>query len=400
MRDFFKNISLATASIALVSAVFASGYYLGQRETILPIFDGRAAAQEAVDMSLFWQVWQVIDEKYPQIGTSTLPTTEERVQGAIRGLLGSLGDPHTSFFTEEDQQELKEDLGQPFEGVGMELGRKDDALTVIAPLKGSPAEAAGIEAGDRIYKIDGEESLDIAIDEAVAKIRGAAGTVVKLTVLREGEKDPIEIPVTRSRIVIPSVEWELRKDKVFVISIATFSEKSGSEFRAALKAFADSKSQDLVIDLRGDTGGYLSQAVDIASWFLPAGEVVVRERYGGDTPEEVLASKGYHGWTKTPDVAILIDGGSASASEILAGALSERAHAKLYGETTYGKGSVQELVDLSDGSAVKITVAQWLTPDEHSITKVGIKPDVEVEDNPDTDADEVLEAAAKALRNR
>lgn len=398
MREFFKNVSMAVASVALVSAVFASGYYLGGRESNLPIFDGRASANEPADLTLFWEVWQVIDAKYPQLGTSTLPTSEERVVGAIEGLLESLGDPHTGYYDEEDQQDLREELGAAFEGVGMELGKKDEVLTVIAPLKGSPAEKAGVKAGDRVYKIDGEDSLEMAVDDAVLKIRGKAGTTVALTLLREGVKDPIEISVVRGRIVVPAVETESREDGVFVITLSTFSEKSGREFREALKTFSASKSKDLIIDLRGNTGGYLTQSVEIASWFLPAGEVVVRERYGGNTEEELLVSKGYDGWSKAPDVAILIDGGSASASEILAGALSERADVKLYGETTYGKGSVQELVDLSNGSAVKITVAQWLTPDGNSITEKGIDPDVEVEDDEETDADEVLEAAAKALR--
>lgn len=389
---------MATASVALVSAVFASGYYLGGRELSLPIFDGRAEAKEPVDLALFWEVWQIIEAKYPQIGTSTLPTSEERVRGAVEGLLGSLGDPHTSLYTEKDQQSLREELGAAFEGVGMELGIKDEVLTVIAPLKGSPAEKAGVKAGDRIYKIDGEDSLDTLVDDAVLKIRGKAGTAVELTLLREGEADPIEVSVVRARIVVPSIETELRKDGVFVITLSTFAEKSGREFKAALREFSESKSHDLVIDLRGNTGGYLGQSVEIASWFLPAGEVVVSERYGGAQADEKLVSKGYRAWDKEPDVAILIDGGSASASEILAGALSERAKVKLYGETTYGKGSVQELVDLSDGSAVKITVAQWLTPDGKSITKDGIEPDVEVEDDSETEEDEVLEAAAKALK--
>lgn len=400
MRDFLKNVSLAAASIALVSAVFASGYYLGGAESRLPIFDGKASAKDLADLSLFWEVWRTIDQKYPQIGTSTLPTSEERVRGAIRGLLGSLGDPHTSYFDEEDQKSLLEDLGAPFEGVGMELGQREGGLTVIAPLRGSPAEKAGVKKLDRIFKIDGVESLGMSTDEAVTRIRGKAGTSVLLTLIREGSKNPIEIPVTRARIVVPAVETENRDDGVFVVTLSTFSEKSGQEFRAALKEFVASKRKNLVIDLRGNTGGYLTQAVEIASWFLPAGEVVVSERYGGNQPDEVLASRGYRAWDKAPDVAILIDGGSASASEILAGALSERAGVKLYGETTFGKGSVQELVDLSDGSAVKITVAKWLTPNGRSISDVGIEPDFEIEDDPQTSKDETLEAAAADLTGR
>jgi carboxyl-terminal processing protease len=397
MREIFKNLSLAASSIALVSAIFASGYYLGGRESSLPIFDGRAAASEPVDLSLFWETWRIIDEKYPQIGTSTLPTPEERVEGAIEGLLGSLGDPHTGYYDAEDQRELREELGAAFEGVGMELGRRDEVLTVIAPLRGSPAEAAGVKTGDRVYKIDGEESLDMDVDEAVSRIRGKAGTAVTLTLLREGVDDPIEVKVTRARITVPSIETEARKDGVFVVRLSSFSEKSGREFRAALKELAAAKSRALVIDLRGNTGGYLTQAVEIASWFLPAGEVVVTERYGKGHEDESLASKGYRAWDEAPATAILIDGGSASASEILAGALSEKAGVKLYGETTFGKGSVQELVELSNGSAVKITVAEWLTPEGRSISDEGIEPDEEVEDDPDTDVDEVLEAAARAL---
>ena len=398
MREFFRSISMAAASVALVSAVFTSGYYFGGRESNLPIFDGHASAKDLADLTLFWETWALIEERYPQIGTSTLPASEDRVKGAIEGLLGSLGDPHTSYFDRKDQEQLREELGAAFEGVGMELGRRDEVLTVIAPLKGSPAERAGVKTGDRVYKIDGEESLDMPVDDAVSRIRGKAGTTVKLTLLREGAAEPLEVAVTRARITVPAIETERRADGVFVVRLATFSEKSGQEFRVAMKEFAASKSRDLVIDLRGDTGGYLSQAVDIASWFLPAGEVVVSERYGGKQPDETLVSRGYHGWSVAPDIAILIDAGSASASEILAGALSERAGATLYGETSFGKGSVQELVDLSDGSAVKITVAEWLTPEGHSITGKGIDPDVEVKDDAATAKDEVLEAAAKALK--
>lgn len=400
MREFFRNVSMAAASVALVSAIFASGYYLGGQESDLPIFDGRADAGAPVDLTKFWETWRIIEEKYPRLGTTTLPTPEERVEGAIEGLLGSLGDPHTAYYNLDDQKELREELGAAFEGVGMELGQRDDVLTVIAPVRNSPAEKAGVKTGDRVYKIDGEEALEMNVDDAVSKIRGPAGTSVALTLLREGVKDPIELTVVRARIVVPAVETERLKGGVFLISLSTFSEKSGREFREALKEFSDSKSKSLIIDLRGNTGGYLNQAVEIASWFLPAGEVVVTERYGESAPDEVLASKGYRAWPEEPKVAILIDGGSASASEILAGALSERAGATLYGETTFGKGSVQELVDLSDGSAVKITVAQWLTPDGETISGRGIDPDIEVEDDEDTPEDEVLEAAAKALRAR
>lgn len=400
MRDFFKNISLAAASIALVSAVFASGYYFGGEESRISIFDGKASAKDLADLTLFWEVWRTIDQKYPQIGTSTLPTAEARVEGAIRGLLGSLDDPHTSYFDEEDQQGLLEDLGAPFEGVGMELGQRDGVLTVIAPLRGSPAEKAGIKSLDRIYEIDGEESLQMSTDEAVSRIRGKSGTSVTLSVIREGTRDPIDISVTRARITVPAVETQNRSDGVFVVTLSTFSEKSSQEFRAALKEFSESGRRNMVIDLRGNTGGYLTQAVEIASWFLPAGEVVVSERYGGSQPDEVLASRGYRGWDRAPEVAILIDGGSASASEILAGALSERAGARLYGSTTFGKGSVQELVDLSNGAAVKITVAKWLTPNGRSIAEIGIDPDIEIEDDPETVKDEVLEAAVADLTGR
>jgi carboxyl-terminal processing protease len=398
MREFFRSISMAAASVALVSAIFASGYYLGGRESNLPIFDGRADAGAPADLTRFWETWRIIEEKYPRLGTTTLPTPEERVEGAIEGLLGSLGDPHTGYYDLEDQRELRENLGAAFEGVGMELGRRDGVLTVIAPVRNSPAEKAGVKRGDRVYKIDGEESLEMGIDEAVAKIRGKAGTTVSLTLLREGVEDPVELSVVRARIVVPAVETERLEDGVFLVRLSTFSEKSGREFRVALREFAESKARHLVIDLRGNTGGYLNQAVEIASWFLPAGEVIVTERYGGATPDEAIASKGYRAWgDRAPGVAILIDGGSASASEILAGALSERAGVKLYGETTFGKGSVQELVELSDGSAVKITVAEWLTPEGNSISEEGIDPDVDVEDDPETAADEVLDAAVRDL---
>lgn len=396
MKHFLRSVSYAAASIALVLAVFASGYYLGHGRTGFPLFDGEAVANEPVDLTEFWRAWRLIDEKYQPTGTSTAPTTEERIRGAIEGLLSSTGDPYTAYFPPKEKTRFEDALSGSLEGVGMELGEdKEGRLTVIAPLKGSPAAQAGIQPGDLILEVDGAEALNLDVSEAVSRIRGKAGTVVTLTLGREGEDDPIEVTITRARIRVPSVEADRLGGGVLKVSISSFTEDLGEQLKDELADAKASRGDKILIDLRGDPGGYLSGAIDVASWFLPAGEVIVRERSSG-APMEILRSKGYPLFEK-PKIAILVDGGSASAAEIVAGALREQAGARLFGERTFGKGTVQEVVDLPGGSAVKITVAEWLTPRGHSISVSGLEPDVEVDDDPDTSADEVEKAAVDYL---
>jgi carboxyl-terminal processing protease len=297
------------------------------------------------------------------------------------------------FFPPAEAKIFASQIAGNFEGVGMEVGNKDGKLVVVAPIKESPAEKAGMKTGDVILMIDGKESVSMPSDEAVQLIRGKAGTKVTLTVAREGVKAPIAITITRARIDLPTVKTQtkdevaadgtssgsgLRKDGIFVISLYSFSANSANLFRNALKEFINSGSHKLVLDLRGNPGGYLEAAVDMASWFLPSGATVVKEEFGKDKNANVYRSKGYDIFGDKLKMVILVDGGSASASEILAGALSENGVAKLVGQKTFGKGSVQELVPITSDTSLKVTVAKWLTPKGISISKHGIEPDYAV----------------------
>jgi carboxyl-terminal processing protease len=250
-------------------------------------------------------------------------------------------------------------------------------LSVISPLKGSPAEKAGLKTGDKIITIDGKPALDLSTDKAVKLIRGPKGTVVKISVLREGSDKPLDFEIIRAVIDIPTLKTEIKGD-IFVISLYNFYAQSRSQFNSALKEFVSSKKSKLIIDLRGNPGGYLDAAVDMASWFLPLGKPIVREDFGDTREETVYRSKGYNIFNENLKMIILVDGGSASASEILAGALQEYNLAKLVGTKTYGKGSVQELISVTKDTSLKVTVAKWLTPGGKSISEGGLVPDYEV----------------------
>ncbi len=276
----------------------------------------------------------------------------------------------------KDLQTLMGIISGNFGGVGMELGVKDKNIVVVSPLKGSPAEKAGIKKGDIVLSIDGTSTAEMSIDEAVKLIRGTVGTSIKLEVAREGVKNPIDISVTREIINIPTTDTEIKGD-VFIIHLYNFYATSPDKFRDALREFVASGKTKLVLDLRGNPGGYLDAAVDMASFFLPMGKIIVKENYGPNIDETVYRSKGYDIFNNLKMV-VLIDEGSASASEILAGALHEQGIAKLVGTRSFGKGSVQELVPITSDTSLKVTVARWLTPNGNSISDGGLKPDVEV----------------------
>lgn len=384
-NTYFKNL-------LLIVFVIAGSFLLGWQAHVFKTGHlTRATVTEegldGADLSHFWEVWQLIDEKYP---FSDRPTTEEKVYGATAGLMASLRDPYSVFLPPEESKEFLEEVSGSFEGVGMEIGLRNDVLTVIAPLEGTPAKKAGILPGDKIIKIDGVATTGLTETEAVKKIRGKRGTTVALSLLRETgtngnvQTKTVEVSIVREAIDIPTIKTELRPDGIFVISLYNFSAPSANLFRDALREFKSSKSDKLLIDLRGNPGGYLESAVDIASFFLPLGDTVVRESQGEGKPEVIHRSRGYDINLGSTRVALLIDRGSASASEIVAGALSESGVATLIGEKSFGKGSVQELIPISDGTSVKITVAKWLTPKGVSISDNGLMPKIIV---PYTDAD-------------
>ncbi len=401
-----RNLLLG-AGLAMLFATMAffSGLQVGAESkmeaSIGSIFAVEPSAPEELDLTEFWRVWEILDDKFVAASSSTEPLTDqEKLYGAIDGLVELYGDPYTVFLPPEDATAFEEDIQGNFGGVGMEVGIRDGAVSVIAPLADTPAERAGILAGDVVVKIDDVSTADMNISEAVKLIRGEIGTEVRLTIVRAGEAEFLEISVTRDRITIPTVETELR-DGVFIISLYSFNALSEDKMKDALVEFTRSDTDKLILDLRGNPGGFLQSAITISSHFLPAGKVVVRENSGADTDERLYRSFGQTIRNLDPEeMVILIDGGSASASEIVAGALSQHNVATLIGQTTFGKGSVQELVDLRDGSSLKVTIARWLTPNGTSISDGGLEPDVVVERTPEqflNDEDPQLDAALDFL---
>lgn len=383
MNNLFEKISKIRhilIVIVLIGIFFTLGIYTGYRnrpEIDRVLLDNKeTAVTTQADFAPFWKVWNTINEKYPGASKTT---DQDKVYGAIAGLVGSLNDPYTTFFKPEETKAFEEVIAGNFSGIGMEVGLKNKILTVIAPLKDTPAYKAGIKSGDKILKIDSKITSEMTVDEAIKLIRGDKGTAITLTIFREGEPKPIEIKIIRDVINIPTLDTELRKDGIFVIKLYSFSANSANLFRNAMKEFVLSKSDKLAIDLRGNPGGYLDASVDMASWFLPEGKVVVTEDYGNNKEAKIYRSRGYNIFNDKLKLVILMDSGSASASEILAGALQDHGRAKLVGTKSFGKGSVQEVLQVTKDTIVKITVAKWLTPNGNTIAEKGLTPDYPVE---------------------
>lgn len=344
--------------------------------------------EEKADFSVFWEAWRIVESKY-----NLEPLDyENMVYGAVSGMVDSLDDPYTVFLSPEDSTMFEQDMKGSFSGIGAEIGFRDNLLTIIAPLEGSPAEEAGLLSGDKILKVDETEIIGMNIDEAVSIIRGERGTVVKLLITRDGLDELKEIEITRDIIKIKTVNWEM-KDNIAYIRISQFKEETAEEFDSQIDDILVNNPFGVIIDLRNNTGGYVSTLEKIASRFLDDGDIIFIEDFGDK--ENVYKSVGNNKFNDIP-VVILINEGSASASEILAGALRDNNDSKLVGKTTFGKGLVQEMQKLEDGSALKITVAKWLTPNRLDINKNGICPDYEVEmtiEDYENDRDPQLEKA-------
>ena len=379
MQKFSNSTKITIIALAVLGAFFCGVYVDNHNRPAIDkvLLDNKGTAVETkADFSPFWKVWNTINEKNP---TANKISDQDKVYGAISGLVGSLNDPYSVFFNPEDAKGFEEEIAGNFTGIGMEVGIKDKILTVIAPLKDTPAYRANIKPGDKILKIDKTVTSNLTIEDAIKLIRGEKGTTVALTILREEDKDPIEIKIVRDVINTPTLDTELRPDGIFVIKLYSFSENSADLFRAAMKKFVESKTDKLLLDLRGNPGGYLDSAVDISSWFLPSGKTVVTEDYGEKGKADTIKSKGYNIFNDQLKFVILIDGGSASASEIVAGAMQDNGRAKLVGSQSFGKGSVQEAIKITPDTLLKITVAKWLTPNGTSISEKGLTPDYVVE---------------------
>jgi carboxyl-terminal processing protease len=384
----------------LITIPFLIGYFLSfKHQSNFPLFNQNVNGQaqlENIDFNLYFEVWQNIKNDYVD---HNFLDDQEMFYGSLKGLTNSLNDPYTVFLDPTETEEFYDDLSGSFEGIGAEVGIRDEMVTIIAPLKGMPAEKAGLRSGDKIYAINGEITMGMSINEAVRKIRGPKDTEVMLTILREEEEQALEISIQRGIILVKSVEWELLEDDIFLISISNFHEDTLGLFNQAVMEMKGKNVNKLILDLRNNPGGYLETAIDLASEWIKEGPVVIEQLRGNKRKE--------HFTTKTTrlndiETIVLINEGSASASEILAGALRDYHLATLIGEQTFGKGSVQNLKKLSDGSALKISVAKWLTPAGDYINEKGIEPNIIVEiskEDYENEIDPQMNKAIELLNN-
>jgi len=312
----------------------------------------------------------------------------------------SLGDPYTVFFEPNDAKKFTEDVSGNFSGIGIEIGIKNNSITVISPLEGTPAWEAGLRAGDKILAIDQTSTDSLTLDEAVKLIRGEKGTNVTLTIMREGFNEPKDFTIVRDIINVPAVKLTFLDNNIAHLELLNFNENATEEFNRAATQIIMKKSPGIILDLRNNPGGYLEVSVDIAGWFLKKGDVVVREREN-DNREKLFRASGNQALLNIPMV-IITNEGSASASEILAGALKDNRNIKIVGTKTFGKGSVQTLLPLEDNSMIKITIAEWFTPNGSIINDVGLAPDYEVElteEDWESNRDPQLDKAIEILKN-
>jgi len=365
-RVFF----VALAITGLVIAAFAAGV----GATWLMMRGRSASAEEATDFSVFWEAWHLVESHF----FGDLPDMQHMTWGAIRGALTTLDDPHTTFLEPQPRRREKEDLSGRFGGIGAAVSQDEEGRIVLDPMPDLPAEKAGIQKGDILLQVDDTElTPEMTVDQAVSLIRGEIGTVVRLTLRREGQAEPIVFEIERQEIPSDSVEWRMLEEApgVGYIRIMLFSSRTAKELDKALAELKSRGATQLIVDLRGNGGGLFDSAIDVTSRFLADGAVVYQVEK--DSQEQAFNARPGSG-VETRPVVLLVDGGTASASEIVAGALQDRGRAILVGQRTYGKGSVQQVFDLSDGSSVHITASKWLTPNRRQIDGYGLAPDVEV----------------------
>jgi carboxyl-terminal processing protease len=405
MKNYINKSLVIFFAIVLMSASFLGGFYVSRASSsssghgLVAYNDLSATSTEAesLDFNLYWEVWNKIRTEY--VGRNKL-TDADMFYGSLKGLAQSIGDPYTSFMTPDESKAFFEDMAGSFEGIGAEIGMRDDLITVVAPISGMPAEKAGIKAGDKIYAINGQATIGLSVDEAVRMIRGEKGTSVTLTVIHPDKDITEDISIIRDLIIVKSVEYKFRDDGIMVISIHSFGDDTISLFNEAVKQALLKDPKGIILDLRNNPGGYLDVAVSISSEWVKEGPVVAEQFSGGERNEYPAAGNPRLGDFPT---VVLINGGSASASEIVAGALRDYHKATVVGTTSFGKGSVQSVEPLSNGSSVKITVANWLTPAGDFINEKGIDPEIEVKIS-ESDAakkfDSQMDKAASIIKNK
>lgn len=359
--------------LSFVVLVFGSGYKLGEYKYHFSFEQSKINSQQSkINFDLFWDTWSKLQERYVD---QKKIDSKKMYYGAIKGMVASIEDPYTFFLTPEENKQTKDDLEGKFEGIGAQLGLKDNRIIIIAPLKKSPAESAGVKAGDIINKVDGSSTKSWTLSEAVSKIRGPKNTKVKLTLERNGKE--IDITIVRQQIIVNSVELSYIKN-VALLKVNQFGDNTNDEWNNAVKEidekWSNKQINGIVLDLRNNPGGYLEGSVYLASEFLPIGKLVVKQE------ATIYGNKEYRvsriGKLQTIPLVVLINEGSASASEILSGALRDHKRAQLIGEKSFGKGSVQEALDLKEGAGLHVTVAKWILPNGDWINGKGIEPKI------------------------
>ena len=413
VRYLLTGIFTGILIIGIFAGGFAAGYFVNEGGTFgeggtqiieLPGFNAPTPAPETADatpddleatFAPFWEAWQIIQEDFVD---QPLDDTE-LMRGAIRGMLEALGDEHTSYMDPQEYQQANSGIEGSYEGIGAWVDSTGDYLAIVSPMPGSPAEAAGLKPGDLIIAIDGEDMTGTPGDLVIKKVLGPAGSTVELTIRREGEAEPLKFDVTRAKIVVPSIESEMLENDIAHIHIFTFGATTAEELRSAIEELLEQDAQGLIIDFRNNGGGLLSTAIKISSEFIPEGDVILYERYG-DGREDIHTSLPGGLATEIP-IVILINEGSASASEVVAGAIQDHERGQLVGVTSFGKGSVQNWIPLNNQQgAVRVTIAKWLTPNERTIHDVGLEPDVVVEisdEDIENEFDTQLEKAIEIL---
>lgn len=393
-----RRFYVVMLSVGMSLVIFGAGYGLGHRDALASssgvpaVVNTLLGKPNGVDFGEFWKVYNQVSADYAGGNVDQ----QQLVYGAIKGMVASLGDPYSLFLTPDEQASFFSSLNGNFDGIGAEVGQDDAGhFVIIAPLDGSPAAKAGLKPQDRIVAVDGKDIGEKTLEDVVTSIRGNKGTTVTITILTSGEAKTHDVTITRDNIVVPSVTSKLNENGIGQIRISQFGNSTGADTRKAAEDLKNKGAKGIILDLRSNPGGFLTGAVDVASLWLPSGSTVVTEQ-----PKTGEAQT----YTATGDpvlgnlpTAVLVDKGSASASEIVAGALEDSGKARLFGQTTFGKGSVQTVSELPDKAALRLTIAKWLTPKGRSIQHQGITPDqtIELPSNSDTnqDKDPVNDAA-------
>ncbi len=362
-------------SLSLIMVIFGVGYRIGEYKSQRLLSVPQSNNQKNIDFSLFWDTWQKVENKFVD---KKKIDSQKMFYGAIKGMVASVEDPYTFFLTPEENKQAKSDLEGKLEGIGAQLGLKEGRIVVISPLKDSPADKAGVKAGDFINKVDEVSTSNWTLSQAVSKIRGPKGTKVKLTIERNGKDS--DILIIRDQIIINSVVLSFEKN-IAIITVSQFGENTNSEWDKAVlqvtKKWESKEIKGLVLDLRGNPGGYLESSVYLVSDFFPSGKLIVKQESTAYESHDYISDR--EGRLQAIPLVVLIDKGSASASEIVSGTLRDHKRGVLVGEKSFGKGSVQEALDLDKGAGLHVTIAKWILPGGDWINSKGIEPDIKIE---------------------